>query len=339
MQSDQEHPAPSNDALESSRHENGDSALKSALKKVRASPSFNRVATSTVRAAMNVTGLKSDFVVRHLHRVGEVRSRLPNGETLRLRSRADDWVSNQVFWRGLRAYEPESVPLFYSLAARSRTTLDVGAYVGFYSLLAAHANPAGRVYAFEPLPAIYDRLKQNVELNDLKNVTCVPAAVSDTEGTAEFFHGGDVELPTSSSLSRDFMESAHTEGLCGTLRSSSVPVLVLDRFVAENGLTGIDLIKIDTESTEPQVLRGMVDTIKRDQPLILCEVLPWGGSREALQDVLSPLGYRYYHLTAEGPVLREQIEGHPEWLNYLFTPLGADEVNRLWRAGEAIGFS
>jgi hypothetical protein len=80
-------------------------------------------------------------MIKHLHRFGIVRSRLPHGRTLRLWSRGDDWIANQVHWRGWDGYEPETLPLFFRLAATARVTLDVGAHVGFFTLLAGHANP------------------------------------------------------------------------------------------------------------------------------------------------------------------------------------------------------
>lgn len=296
--------------------------LKLVLKKLRAAQPLNRIATSSIRAGLRVAGFRSEAVVKHLHRVGMVQSRLPNGRTLRLWSRADDWVSNQVYWRGWEGYEPESVPLFFRLATTARVTLDVGSYVGFYTLLAAHANPEGRVYAFEPLPDAFDRLKRNVALNKLSNVIPVATAVGDVNGTAEFF-STPTDMPCSSSLSYDFMRTA--DRLC----SFSVPVLTLDRFVRDKEVSGIDLVKIDTESTEPQVLRGMMETIRRDQPIIVCEVLMGRGSEELLQEVIESIGYKAYLLTPDGPVLRDRIEGHPVWLNYLLTTLGRTDVATL----------
>ncbi|MEK6406925.1 MAG: FkbM family methyltransferase [Acidobacteriota bacterium] len=295
--------------------------INGTLKRLRVSQPLNYLATSTVHALFSAMGRRSDFIVKHLHRVGNVRLELPNGRTLRLWSRGDDWVSNQVYWRGWDGYEPETVPLFYRLATRAQLTFDVGAYVGFFTLLTAHANPGGQVYAFEPLPGVYERLHKNVALNRLDNVECIKSAVGEIDGTAEFFHV-PVELPTSSSLSYEFMRSADD------LTVSTVPIITLDRFVQQNRIDRVDLVKIDTESTEPQVLRGMIETLQRDRPFIVCEVLGRGSERE-LEEALSSIGYRYYHLTPRGPILRERIEGHPEWLNYLFTTLSPDEVAGL----------
>ena len=296
--------------------------IKSALKKLRALQPFNFVATSTLRGFANATGLRSEFVIKHVHKVGKVRCKLPNGRQLKLWSRGDDWVSNQIYWRGLSGYEPETVPLFFRLASRATVTLDVGAYVGFFTLLAAHANTNGTVYAFEPLPKIHERLQKNIALNRLSNVECLRAAVGQEEGEAEFFHI-EAGLPTSSSLSFEFMQTTRE------LRSTTVPVLTLDRFVKYKKLNRVDLVKIDTESTEPEVLRGMIETIKRDRPLIICEVLKERGSERRLEEILGPLGYRYYLLTPDGPVQKDRIAGHAGWLNYLFTTLDTDEVARL----------
>jgi len=59
---------------------------------------------------------------------------------------------------------------WFHLAARAGIVLDVGAHVGFYALLAAHANPKGRVFAFEPHPSVYGRLIRNLSLNGVENV-------------------------------------------------------------------------------------------------------------------------------------------------------------------------
>ena len=281
------------------------------LRRARYSQPLNAIATQGVRSACAALGVRSEWAIRHLHHVGRVRSRLPNGRDLVLWSLADDWVSNQVFWLGWEGYEPETAPVFFRLASQARVTVDVGAYVGFYSLLAAHANPAGRVFAFEPLPANFQRLRINVARNRLPNVECMGAAVGDREGAQEFFHSPS-GLPCSSSLSKEFMASLPD------LTSTNVPVTTIDALCAEKTLT-VDLLKIDTETTEPTVLRGAAQTLARDRPAIVCEVLAGHDTGPALETLLRPLGYGYFLLTPEGPRPMDHIQGHPEWLNYLFT--------------------
>jgi len=318
----QQFPTVGNGYLNSGSSIDSDSYIKFLLKKLRASQPLNRIATSTIKAILHATNSESELMVKHLHRVGSVMSKLPNGSTLKLWSRADDWVSNQVYWRGWAGYEPETVPLFFRLASRSRVTLDIGAYVGFFSLLAAHANSDAQVYAFEPLIDVRERLQNNLDLNGLSNVQVIGCAVGGFDGITEFF-STKTHLPCSSSLSYDFMQSAER------VYSIPVSVITVDRFVSENNLPSVDLVKIDTESTEPDVLLGMTETITRDQPSIICEVLKDRGSERRLEEVLRPVGYNFYLLTPTGPEQRDHIAGHPDCLNYLFTSLTQDEVSRL----------
>jgi FkbM family methyltransferase len=66
--------------------------------------------------------------------------------------------------------------------------IDVGAYVGFYAVLAGLANRRARILAFEPMSDNAERLRRHVELNGLSNVEFVRAAVSADPGEAELFH-------------------------------------------------------------------------------------------------------------------------------------------------------
>jgi FkbM family methyltransferase len=291
----------------------GVAATKRVLKRLRSMELVNRPATTSARAVVRGLGMDDSLAVKHLHRIGTVRCRLPDGDVLRLRACGDEWVTNQLFWRGFDTYEPESMPVFLQHAGGAPTIIDVGAHIGMYSLTAAKMNPDARVIAFEPMPDVHRRLVDNIELNSLRNVTSVAAAVSDSEGTAVFYHARMEGLPSSSSLSREFMD--YYEGI-GT---TSVRLVTLDAFCAEHDVRRVDLVKVDTESTEPAVLRGMQAVLERDRPTILCEVLPGYGVEPELEAVLRPLGYSFDLLTDQGPQPREQITGDDRWRNYLFT--------------------
>lgn len=285
------------------------------LKRLRAIEPLNRAVTVTVRAVLRSLQLRDDFAVKHLPRMGTTRLVLPNDRVALLRSRGDDWISNQVFWRGWSGYEPETTRVFWQLALSSRLTLDVGAHVGFHSIVAALANEASLVYAFEPLPAVFDRLERNLSINGLRNVVATRAAAGAHDGDADFFHVPDV-IPSSSSLSAEFMRG--TPGVT----SVSVPVVRLDSFLAEHGEPSVDLVKIDTETGELDALSGMVETLRRCQPDIVCEVLTRSDG-DALTRLLAPLGYEFHLLTDRGPQQRSAVIGDPQWLNYLFTARGS----------------
>ena len=113
------------------------------LRRARYAQPVNRVATSVARMLVG-SGPTRSFVQRHRHRIGEVRSELPRGKDIVLWAHGDDRITNDLFWTGWRGYERELSPLFFEFAKTSRVTLDVGAYVDFFTTLAAVANRAGR---------------------------------------------------------------------------------------------------------------------------------------------------------------------------------------------------
>jgi FkbM family methyltransferase len=286
--------------------------VRALLKQLQSVPAFNAPVTKAVPAAMRAVGRDSELAIKHLPRVGMTEMTLPDGRRARLWSRGDDWVSNQVFWRGWDGFQSEVTPLFWRLAKRARVTFDIGAHVGFYTVLAAAANRSAAVYAFEPLPAVLERLQRNIFLNQPLNVVALGEAVGRADGEAEFFHVPGL-IPCSSSLSGTFMGG--TPGL----QSIPVNVVRLDTFAAEHGLTKVDLMKLDTETTEPDVLTGMGRLLRESRPDIVCEVLP-SADADALTTILQPLGYWFYLLTDTGPRRHDRVTANLQWPNHLFTP-------------------
>ncbi len=304
----------------------GAPAIKQALKSFRASQPFNAVATITTRAILRAAHVQSATLARALARVGTVHAELPNGRTLTLWSQGDDGVSNAIYWGGWAGYEPESTPLFFRLAQSAKVVLDIGANVGYHSMLAAHANPSAQVFAFEPLPMAAERLRLHKQLNDAANVEWVNAAVGAQSGTADFYVG-EGGIPVGASLSAEFVERIRRDAPVrhrDEILTLTVPVITIDEFVAERGIAQVDLVKIDAESAEPQVLQGMAAVLRRDRPAILCEVLESGATAAAIEQQLTPLGYHYYHLRPDGIVPVDTLRGYgyDDVHNYLLSPVG-----------------
>lgn len=309
--------------------------MKTLLKTFRGSQPANYLATGLVKQAYALVGRNSgEFFVKHLPRSGPVRARLPNGCTLNLRSQGDDGIANQVFWRGWTADEPEALPLFFALARRASVIFDVGAHVGIYSLVASLANPAARVYAFEPLKQTRDRLLTNLAQNSAAHVEVSPFALGDAieEATLYCAHRG---IPMSSSLSREFMSRT----VATPLIAEAVAVTTIDEFCSWREISKIDLIKLDIEGLEPQALRGMSRLLEHTRPDIFCEVLYNSGTDAALASLLGPLGYRIFALNPAGiagtaaayPRIEEQailrVAAHRR--NYLFSMRSLEELKSL----------
>ena len=314
------------EGLRESRRDDGDLPALSKtssglLKRLRAVPAVNMAVTHAVRTPLRTLGLQSELVIKHLPHAGMTTMRLPGGRRARLWSRGDDWVSNQVFWRGWDGYEPEMATLFWRLAADASITLDIGAHVGFYAILAAIANDGGSVFAFEPLPSVFERLQRNLAVNRLQNVTALQQAAGAIDGWAPFFHVPSV-IPCSSSLSESFMRS-HTG-----LESLSVSIVRLDSFARQHRVSTIDLVKLDTETTEPDVLIGMGPLLGSSRPDIFCEVLHRANA-DALTNILQPLGYSFYVLTDAGPQRRSRVIADELWPNHLFTTRDSSAIDYL----------
>jgi FkbM family methyltransferase len=208
---------------------------------------------------------------------------------------------------GVADYEPETMRLFGQLVRKSSSLVDIGANIGVFTAVAKCVNPTIKVWAFEPEPKIYSLLAETIRANAWNHVTAEQMALSDSDGTADLFISGELEA----SLNPEFRPGAikHT-----------CPVRKLDTYCADHAISEIDLIKIDTESTEPQVFSGGLGILKKCRPDIICEVLA-GRTERKLEALLQPLGYRYFHITGEGLVSREEISGDREYknLNYFFT--------------------
>jgi len=138
-----------------------------------------------------------ETVFRHLHFAGPFAVDF-DGRSFRLEHTGSSF-ENELFWRGLSAYEPGTLALWRSLVRTAPVIIDAGAHSGLFSLIAASLNQEARVIAFEPEPRVYQRLLANLAINDL---AIVPEriALSDATGTATFYVGSGDDHPVTSSL-------------------------------------------------------------------------------------------------------------------------------------------
>lgn len=151
----------------------------------------------------------------------------------------------------LGTYEPEQTGLFERHVRPGDTVLDVGAHVGYYTVLSAVlAGPSGAVWSFEPNPTNAGFLRRHVEINGLAQVRVEQAAVSDAEGTARF----------------DFGTGSGT-GHLSSDGAIEVRTLRLDDVCAAHGVVP-KAIKIDVEGAEAAVLEGGAKTIESARPVI-----------------------------------------------------------------------
>ncbi len=199
-----------------------------------------------------------------------------------------DLQAEKDYWLG--TYELDLQAAIQHLVHPGMTTYDVGANIGFVSLMLAQASgDSGRVIAFEALPANLDRLRANISLNDLQDrISWVHAAVIDRDSPVEFL------VHASASMGKAAGSAGRQHGEHETIR---VPGLSLDHFVFETGGPPPDLIKLDVEGGEVLALPGMRQLLSEIRPTLLLEV---HGERAAqlAWDLLTGLGYRLYRMAA-----------------------------------------
>lgn len=202
-------------------------------------------------------------------------------------------LSRLLFWDGIRGFEYGSVRVFTELIKSSNVFLDIGANVGYYSLLASKINKDISVYAFEPFPDSVKAMQRNVTKNGAGNISIISLALSDEEGDTEFFYkihpgfpGQELQLSGDNSLVNFKMDDRKT---------IKVKQTTLDRYLSENIIRHVDLMKIDTETTEHRVLRGAEHTVKKFRPIILCEVIK-NFNEKLIEQFFGDMDYRFYKI-------------------------------------------
>lgn len=155
-------------------------------------------------------------------------------------------------WRVLGGtYEPEQTSLFTRAVAPGDAVLDLGAHLGYYTLLASRlVGGAGRVYAFEPHPENARYLRQHVRINRCRNVEVLEYAGYDRTGRVGFVYGAGTGT-----------------GRVGEPARLTVASVRLDDFVAERGLRPA-VVKVDVEGSEGAVLRGAREMLRASRPIV-----------------------------------------------------------------------
>jgi FkbM family methyltransferase len=190
-------------------------------------------------------------------------------------------VKGQYFARV--PYEPATTEALLRWLTPGDVFVDIGANAGYFTVLAAmRVGPGGRVFAFEPNPAVRRQLRRHVDLNALGDrVTIADVALAERdEDAVPLFVSCWPENDGISSLT----PSAETMARGGLRGDATVAVTVrrFDTWAAAATVSKIDVIKIDVEGAEAQVLRGMAGTLERCKPRrIICET-PNGSEAAAL---------------------------------------------------------
>jgi FkbM family methyltransferase len=196
-------------------------------------------------------------------------------------------------------WEPLETETFVSVLRKGMVVADIGANVGYYTLLAARSvGSAGKVFAFEPEPKNYELLCRNIKENGYTNVVTVPSAVSDRNGTSRLY------------LSANNFGAHNLSTRSPDAKFVNIDTVSLDEFFS-NYQGRIDVLKIDAEGAEELIFDGMSQLLRRHPNLILfTEFHPramegLGSSPERYIEKLSAHGFRVLQLLEHEHRLRE----------------------------------
>jgi FkbM family methyltransferase len=247
------------------------------------------------------TGLAADVITRHIYRLG-------------------------VHEPAITRYLLQSVRL-----APGEVALDVGANLGWYSLLLSRLSaPGAEIFAFEPDPKCFELLRRNLARNGATGVQALNVALGERGGMAV------LHRYKASNCGRHTLLEGSTSG-----DTVEVPVMTLESFWRERGLgeRRVSLLKIDVEGFEYFVLRGAGEVLGRCRRIVL-EYSPQslklaGLAAGKLTGLLGRFRLRAHRFAGRAlvPVTFAQLEGAAEQWDLLLTPdcqPTIDSVARQW---------
>ena len=187
------------------------------------------------------------------------------------------------------SYDKEETKFLFDIVKNNQVVLDIGANLGWYTLNWLKRNHDVSVFSFEPLPKIYDKLVQNLVLNDQPTKNAFNFGLSNVNEEVNFFF--DTERCGASSM----------VNLRGTQNIIDVRCTVkrLDDIFPSLGVDRLDFIKCDVEGAEKFVFEGGIETIKKYKPIIFSEILRKWSKKfnyhpNDIIKLFAAIGYDYY---------------------------------------------
>lgn len=192
-------------------------------------------------------------------RVGRMPLRLPDRQRIVVDASQLPWILLNI----AHIYCYEDYEFVEEVKPRKGwMVVDVGAYVGVYTLKAARrVGSKGRVVALEPHPASFRLLKHNVELNHLENVKLLPYALASSKGRRKLY---SPRYRANASLNREYAELWDER-----LEAFEVECFSLVDLLDLLSIDRVDLLKLDVEGAELEILEASGEALKRIERLVI----------------------------------------------------------------------
>jgi FkbM family methyltransferase len=209
-----------------------------------------------------------------------------------------DMQVDKDYWLG--TYEPDLQAAIRELVQPGAMAYDVGANIGYISLLLAKAvGREGRIFSFEALPSNLEQLRRNIALNGLEErVTVVPNAVVDAEREVRF------QVHASGGMGKASGSAGRQDPVAAEI---AVPGISLDAFVFTHHNPPPRVVKMDIEGGEVMAIPGMQRLLKQAHPLMLME-LHGPESCRAAWETLTANHYQFYWMRRGRPPIRSLDE-------------------------------
>jgi len=163
-------------------------------------------------------------------------------------------ISKSIFLH--KTWEQLESKLFCRSISKGDIVIDIGAHIGWYSLLASqYVGKEGIVFAFEPEPRSFNILIKNIKINNIKNIVPVNKALSDSSGTQMLF----INLYKKGPSPFRMWSNSDEEYI-------PVEVITLDKYLKNKQ---VNIIKIDVEGYECKIFRGMEKILSENPNLII----------------------------------------------------------------------
>lgn len=187
-------------------------------------------------------------------------------------------------------YEPDLARIFQKYIDPDRDVIDVGANIGFYTVMSAQRLDKGRVLAIEPAGGAHARLIDNIERNGVAGkVVLFKGLASDKAEEVAFNQINGMEEYSSIGT------IIHTSAEGAKVSESTALACPIDELVTRYGLAPA-AIKIDIEGAEAIALRGATETLRKFRPVVLSELSPrllagLGSSAQEVIEMFHALDY------------------------------------------------
>jgi FkbM family methyltransferase len=242
---------------------------------------------------------------------GVMKIKGTSGMVLKIKTNQTNYLTYLIFWQG-GYHRFEYTDIFIKLIKKVSTFYDIGANIGYYSLLAAMENEKIRVVGFEPATGPLFYFKENVRINSFNNITVESIALSHKEGEIEFYEIKNNKYKyLEHNLGGESNTGSKTTGRNFVL--NRVKTSTLDNYVNIHGERNIDIIKMDTEGTENLILENSGYVLKAMKPIIICETL-FNTIEPELERIMRSYGYEFYGYIPAGlqkqqTIVRKEDDG------------------------------